>query len=144
MLFAVVTGITNSTNSKTIVSKFLMSFLPFLEDLYATFYVSKMFSNQSTPVVNFTNVLQPAISPIFFCQKITKQNSKQIQIVSRDKLLKTLMYKKAACKLHVDVIVTCSQFHHFLTSSISTNILVPKNYKAKQQAHNYFSIHFRT
>jgi hypothetical protein len=35
-----------------------------------------------TPVVNFTNILQAAFSPIFFCQKIT--------IVSREKQCKML------------------------------------------------------
>jgi len=47
------------------------------------------------PVDNFTNILLAAFAPIFFCQKKI-----QSQSVSREKLCKTLSYKKeAACKL---------------------------------------------
>jgi hypothetical protein len=50
-----------------------------------------------TPKVNFTNILQAAFVLIFFCQKL------QNQTVSREKLHKTLSYKKAARKLLVNL-----------------------------------------
>ena len=45
--------------------------------------------------VNFTNILRAAFSPISFCQKITNSNCQQIKVV------KTLLYKKAARKILV-------------------------------------------
>jgi len=52
-----------------------------------------------TPVVNLINILQAAFAPIFLRQKTKKK--KQSQILSRDKLCKTLLYKKAGCKMLV-------------------------------------------
>jgi len=47
------------------------------------------------PVANSTNILQAALAPIFFHQKL------QIQTVRREKARKILLYKKAACKMLV-------------------------------------------
>ena len=44
---------------------------------------------------NFTSIIQTAFAPIFFCQKST------ILALSREKLLKTLSYKKDARKMLV-------------------------------------------
>ena len=52
------------------------------------------------PVFNFTNILQAAFAPIFFCQKHTNPSSKHI------KAAKTLLYKKN-CHKNVGEIVTC-------------------------------------
>jgi len=43
--------------------------------------------------VNFINILQAAFALLFFCQKI------QSQTVSKEKLLKTLLYEKVALKM---------------------------------------------
>jgi len=46
------------------------------------------------PVVNFTNILQAAFAPIFFCHKITNPKI-------REKLHQTLLYDKADRKMLV-------------------------------------------
>jgi len=46
------------------------------------------------PVVNFINILQTAFLPIFFCPKKLQSHT-----VSKEKLRKALLYKKAACKM---------------------------------------------
>ncbi len=51
-----------------------------------------------TAVVNLTNILRAAFMLIFFCQKL------QSQTVIRGNVHKTLLYKKAACKMLMKVI----------------------------------------
>ena len=53
-----------------------------------------------TPGVNFTNKLQSAFAPVFFCQKI------QNRTISREKLLKIISYEKAVHKMLVKL--TCT------------------------------------
>ena len=57
------------------------------------FQISNALQINVQSVVNFTNILQAAFAPIFFCQKI----------VSTEKLGKTLLNKKATRKMLVKV-----------------------------------------
>jgi hypothetical protein len=56
-------------------------------------------------VVNFTKILQAAFAQISFHQNL------QSQTVIREKLLKTLSYKKASYKMLVKLIPGCKLFH---------------------------------
>jgi len=49
------------------------------------------------PVVNFSNILRAAFAKIFFRQKL------QIQTLSREKLLKTLLFEKSVHKMLIEL-----------------------------------------
>ncbi len=50
-----------------------------------------------TPGVNFTDILRAAFAPIFFCKKITHPNCNSK--CYSEKLCKTFLFEKAACKM---------------------------------------------